>query len=67
MKETYRRTVAKTITYRASVMLTSFVVLWLLTNSIDVAIAFTGLSLVYSTIIYFIHERAWLKVKWGAE
>jgi uncharacterized membrane protein len=63
--ENYRRTVIKTLTYRAFVTLTSYVVLLLLSGSQAVALAFTGLSIIYSTGIYFLHERAWAHIDWG--
>jgi uncharacterized membrane protein len=56
MTETHKRTIARAISWRIVATL--------------VTAAFTGLSgaiiiNIWMTIAHYIHERAWLKVKWG--
>ncbi len=56
MTETHKRTLTRAISWRIVATL--------------VTAAFTGLSgaiiiNIWMTIAHYIHERAWLKVKWG--
>ena len=58
MTETHKRTIVRAISWRIVATL--------------VTAAFTGLSgpiviNIFMTIAHYIHERAWLKVKWGSE
>ena len=63
--ETHQRTVVRMISYRITAWL--FTILWtyLFTGSIGQATGFaTALHLLLS-VDYYIHERIWLKIKWG--
>jgi len=58
MTESHKRTIARAISWRIVATL--------------VTAAFTGLSgaiiiNIFMTIAHYIHERAWLKLKWGTE
>lgn len=63
--ETYKRTIVRMLTYRAIAWV--FTILWtyLFTGNLVNATGFaTALHLLLS-IDYYIHERIWLKIKWG--
>jgi len=62
--ESLRRSVVKTVTYRVLVLILDFTVIYLLTRRTDVAVGFTILSNVYTTLAYFFHERIWDKIEW---
>ena len=47
--ETVKRSLAKTISYRLVIIICDFLAVYF----------FTG------KIIYFLHERIWIKIKWG--
>jgi len=56
MTETHKRTIVRAITWRIVATL--------------VTAAWTGLSgaiiiNIFMTVAHYIHERAWLKIKWG--
>lgn len=58
MTETHKRTIVRAISWRIVATL--------------VTAAFTGLSgaiviNIFMTVAHYIHERAWLKVKWGKQ
>lgn len=55
----------KAVTYRLFIMVLDFTAIKLFTGSTNVAGGFVILSNVYTTVAYFIHERIWLRVKWG--
>jgi adenylylsulfate kinase len=63
--ESLSRSVVKTVTYRVVVLTLDFSVIYLFTKSVDVAVSFTILSNVYTTLAYFFHERIWDNIKWG--
>jgi len=59
------RSIVKAITYRAIIVFLDFVVVYLLTGKVEVAAAFMVVSNIYTTILYFLHERVWAGIKWG--
>jgi len=61
----YTRLIVKTLTYRAISILADIIVVYALTRDAGLAFAFGMLMVVISTIIYFIHERAWAGIMWG--
>jgi adenylylsulfate kinase len=66
-KETFSRSIVKTITYRAVILILDFVSIYLFTGQIKVAFGFMLVSNMYTTIGYFFYERIWGKIKWGTE
>ena len=57
----YKRHIAKTISWRIVGTLDTFILSWILTGSIKVGAAIGGAEVVTKTILYFFHERAWYK------
>ena len=64
-KITLQRSIVKTISYRVIVVILDFIAVYLFTGQIKIALGFTIVSNIYTTIVYFIHERIWDKIKWG--
>ncbi len=64
---TTKRSIVKTVTYRAVIIVLDFSVIYLLTGRVDVALGFMIISNIYTTVAYFIHERIWNKIRWGIE
>jgi len=62
-----RRSVVKAVTYRVLIMSLDFATIYLFTGAIRVALGFMIASNVYTSIAYFLHERAWSRVAWGVE
>jgi len=63
--ETVKRSLVKTISYRAVIIILDFIAVYFFTGKIKAALLYTIVSNIYTTIIYFIHERIWIKIKWG--
>ena len=63
--ETHKRTVVRMISYRLTAWL--FTILWtyLFTGDIGQATGFATVLHLLLSIDYYIHERIWLKIKWG--
>ena len=65
-KVSYKRHLAKTISYRLLSTTVGILAMWWLTGSIEIGAAFGVVELIYKPIQYYIHERIWYKwVKFG--
>ncbi|WP_333804630.1 adenylyl-sulfate kinase [Sulfurospirillum sp.] len=65
LKETNIRSVVKGITYRVAGTCTTMLIVFLFVGRLDLAF-YTGLAETFSKIgLYWLHERVWLKVRWG--
>ena len=60
-----RRSVVKALTYRTLIMCLDFVTIYLFTGEARIAVGFMVASNVYTTVAYFLHERAWSRIRWG--
>jgi uncharacterized membrane protein len=64
--EDVKRSIVKTIGYRLIVLCAGFIVARLiLTSSNETAVWWTITLMVLSMMFYYVHERIWLKIKWG--
>jgi adenylylsulfate kinase len=65
MIETQKRTIVRMITYRITAWV--FTILWtyLFTGNITSATGFATALHILLSIDYYVHERIWLRVKWG--
>lgn len=62
---TRKRSIVKAITYRAVIVCLHFIVVYLLTGKVVAAAVFMIISNIYTTVAYFLHERAWSHIQWG--
>jgi uncharacterized membrane protein len=60
-----KRSVVKAITYRGVIVCLDFLVIYLLTGKAKTAAGFMIISNIYTTVGYFLHERAWARIRWG--
>jgi uncharacterized membrane protein len=67
MIETHRRTIARMISYRITAWSFTVSYTWLFTGDIGTATGFATALHILLSIDYYIHERIWLKIKWGRE
>jgi uncharacterized membrane protein len=61
------RSLAKAISWRFFGNLISFIIIYGLTHDGKLALAASGIELVVKIVLYYYHERAWNKVKWGRQ
>ncbi len=52
----------KTITWRIVGTIDTMIISFFLTGKLDVAISIGGIEVVSKMILYYIHERAWIKL-----
>lgn len=65
-KVSYKRHLAKTVSYRILSTLIGFLIMWWASGSIKIGAAFGIAELVYKPIQYYLHERIWYKyIKFG--
>ena len=64
-KESKRRSVLKTISWRFWATLTTAILVYIFTGKIELAATIAGIEIVIKMILYFVHERAWNNVNYG--
>jgi uncharacterized membrane protein len=65
--ENGKRSLVKALTYRAFIVCLDFLAVYWFTGKARLALGFMLVSNVYTTVGYFLHERLWARIKWGAE
>jgi uncharacterized membrane protein len=63
--ETHKRTIARMISYRITAWLFTIVWTYMFTGDLASATGFSTLLHILLSIDYYVHERVWLKIKWG--
>ena len=64
-KETNRRSIAKGISWRVVATTTTIAIVYFFFDRLDLAIAAGMIETVLKVGLYWLHERAWFKVRWG--
>ena len=59
------RSLIKTITWRILASIDTFLIAWLVSGSISVGGWIATIEVITKIILYYFHERAWNRVKWG--
>jgi uncharacterized membrane protein len=65
MTETYTRTITRMISYRITAWLLTLPLTYVFTGDIESATGFATVLHVFLSLDYYIHERIWLRIKWG--
>ena len=60
-----KRSLIKTITWRITGSGATFGISYLILGNFVIAGSIATIQLVTNTVLYFIHERIWDRVKWG--
>ncbi len=64
-KEQRARSLAKALTYRLMSIFIDYSVVFLITKEYETSLIITLITNAMSFLMYFMHERAWNRVKWG--
>ena len=67
MKETRKRSILKSISWRLICIVVSILVSFLLTGKWDIAVAIGTVYNVITMVLYYFHERLWNMIKWGCK
>ena len=66
MKVSYKRQIAKAITFRILGTIDTVLISWVVTGSFKIGAILGGIEVVTKILLYFFHERIWDKyVKYG--
>jgi uncharacterized membrane protein len=65
MNETKKRSIVKTISYRAILTVVLAVITYAYTGNLVQTSGITIIFSVVATIIYYAHERMWTKIAWS--
>lgn len=63
--ETRLRTITRMISYRITAFVMTIFWTYLFTHDIGKSVGFSGALHILLSIDYYIHERFWLRIKWG--
>jgi adenylylsulfate kinase len=63
--ESHTRSIVKALSWRFIGTLETFLISWVITGQVGTAGGIAGIQAVLSTLLYWYHERLWLKIKWG--
>ena len=64
-RDTNRRSLVKGFSWRLVATTTTIIIVYLFFGRLDLAIAAGALEWVAKIVLYWAHERAWFKIKWG--
>lgn len=64
-EEKIKRSLLKTISWRIIGTLDTIIISYIITGAVAMAVSIGGIELVSKMGLYFFHERAWNKIKWG--
>lgn len=64
----YKRHIAKTVTWRLLGTIDTFIISWIITGNIQLSAGIGSAEVVTKSILYYVHERAWYKLsKFGLD
>lgn len=63
--EKRRRTIVKSLTWRATALTITTSVVWIVTGEVELAASIGVIDTVIKLGAYYAHERCWLKVDFG--
>ena len=65
MSDTARRSLVKTISWRITGSGATFFISYAILGNVAVSSTIAVAQLIFNTVLYFIHERIWNKIRWG--
>jgi uncharacterized membrane protein len=60
-----RRSLVKTISWRITGSSATFLIAYFMTGNLAVAGVIGITQMISNTILYYVHERIWNRIKWG--
>jgi uncharacterized membrane protein len=63
--DTHARSLIKTVTWRITGSFATFLIAWLVGGNLAAAGTIAAVQLVANTMLYYVHERIWNRVRWG--
>jgi uncharacterized membrane protein len=63
--ELKKRTLVKTITWRVTASLTTFLIAWMLTGDLLIGVSIGSIEAIAKIFLYYYHERIWNNINWA--
>ena len=63
--ELKKRTLVKTITWRVTASLTTFLIAWMLTGDLLIGVSIGSIEAIAKIFLYYYHERIWNNISWA--
>ena len=60
-----KRTLVKTMTWRVTASLTTFLIAWILTGDLLIGISIGSIEAIAKIFLYYYHERIWNNISWA--
>ena len=60
-----KRTITKTLTWRVTASLTTFIIAWILTGDFLIGVSIGGIEAITKILLYYFHERIWNNINWA--
>ncbi len=67
MEEQKKRSIAKTLTWRITASLVTFLIVWIITGDWKIGGSIAVIEVITKMFFYYFHERIWIKIKWGTK
>jgi|TARA_B110000967_G_C18664173_1_gene449711 uncharacterized membrane protein len=62
-----KRTLVKTMTWRVTASLTTFLIAWLLTGDLLIGASIGSIEAIAKIFLYYYHERVWNNINWAKD
>lgn len=63
--DTHSRSLAKAVTWRTLGTIDTFILSWIITGQVKIALTISGVEVITKLFLYWAHERVWNKINWG--
>ena len=63
--DTKKRTIVKTLTWRVTASLTTFIIAWVLTGDLLIGATIGSIEAIAKIFLYYFHERIWNNISWS--
>ena len=63
--ELKKRTLIKTMTWRVTASLTTFLIAWVLTGDLLIGVSIGSIEAIAKIFLYYYHERIWNNINWA--
>jgi|TARA_B100000767_G_scaffold139208_1_gene131546 uncharacterized membrane protein len=65
LEDKLQRSLAKTVSWRVVGTIATVIISYIITGTLALAFSIGIIELISKLVLYFFHERAWNKIKWG--
>ena len=60
-----KKTIVKTLTWRVTASLTTFIIAWVLTGDLLIGVSICSIEVIAKIFLYYFHERIWNNISWA--